>query len=169
MSACTQKTPNLRFCFLQRCLTNTTRRHHLPDGQLSSPYPPSPCSSSFGTASVMLCCFPHALSNTALPTLFYEKSIVFKALELHPLFFSVVRGADSLFHRPSSLPLSFLSSFVFSALPPFSFRASLPPPCVAFALLPFLPLSILHLPSIPAVRVELQSKQLVYHLHLIQV
>ena len=36
-SACTQKTPYLRCGFLKRRLTNTSRRHHLADGQLSSP------------------------------------------------------------------------------------------------------------------------------------
>ena len=50
MSACTQKTPNLR-CFLKRRLTNTPRRHRLADGQLSSLYPPSPSLSSFDAAS----------------------------------------------------------------------------------------------------------------------
>ena len=69
--ACTQKTPNLRFCFLKRRLTNTLRCQRLADGQLSSPYPPSPSFTSFGAAAVMLCCFPPALSNTALPMLLY--------------------------------------------------------------------------------------------------
>ena len=32
------------------------RRHHLADGPLSSLYTPSPSLSSFGAASVMMCC-----------------------------------------------------------------------------------------------------------------
>ena len=63
MSVCTKKTPDLR-CFLKRCLTNTPRRHHLPDGQLSSLYPPSPGFSSFGAAPVMLCCSPSPASSS---------------------------------------------------------------------------------------------------------
>ena len=65
--ACTQKTPNLRSCFLKRRQTNTPRRHRPDDGQLSSIYPPSLSFSSFGAASVMLCCSsPPASSNTPL-------------------------------------------------------------------------------------------------------
>ena len=62
--ACTQNTPNLRCCFLKRRLTNTTRRHRLADGQLSSLYPPSPSFSPFGAASVMLCCSPPPASSS---------------------------------------------------------------------------------------------------------
>ena len=35
VSAYTQKTSNLRCCFLKQRLTNTPRRHRLADGQLS--------------------------------------------------------------------------------------------------------------------------------------
>ena len=64
--ACTQKTPNLRCCFLERRLTDTPRCHRLADGQLSSLYPPSPSLSSFGAAVVMLRCSPPASSSTSL-------------------------------------------------------------------------------------------------------
>ena len=63
-SACTQKAPNLLRCFLKRRLTNTSRRHRLADGQLSSLYPPSPSFSSFDAASVMCCSAPPAPSST---------------------------------------------------------------------------------------------------------
>ena len=63
VSACTQKTPNLR-CFLKRHLTKKNRRHRLADGQLSLPYPPSPSFRSFGAASVMLCCSPPPASSS---------------------------------------------------------------------------------------------------------
>ena len=67
VSVCTQKTPNLRCSFLKRRPTNTPRRHRLADGQLSSFYPPSPSFSSFGAASVMLCCSaPPLCSRTPL-------------------------------------------------------------------------------------------------------
>ena len=39
-------------------------RHRLADGQLSSPYPPSPSFSSFGAASVMLCCSAHLVCSS---------------------------------------------------------------------------------------------------------
>ena len=55
MATCTQNTPNLQCWFLKRRLTNTPRRHRLAGGQLSSLYPPSSSSSSFGPASVMMC------------------------------------------------------------------------------------------------------------------
>ena len=64
VSACTQEAPNLRCCFLKRRLTNTPRRLRLADGQLSSPYPPSPNFSSLSAASVMMFCFPPASSST---------------------------------------------------------------------------------------------------------
>ena len=63
MSACTQKTPNVR-CFLKRRLTKTLRRHRLADGQLASLYPPSPSFSSFDAASVMLCFSPPPASSS---------------------------------------------------------------------------------------------------------
>ena len=65
VSACTQKAPNLRFCFLKRRLTNTPRRHRLADGQLSSLYAPLPSFSSFGAASVMMCCSARPASSSA--------------------------------------------------------------------------------------------------------
>ena len=40
--------------------------HRLVDGQLSSPYLPSPSFRSFGAASVMFCSFPPASSSTPL-------------------------------------------------------------------------------------------------------
>ena len=49
-----QSDPDLRFFPIKRCLTNTPRRHRVADGQLSSPYPPSPSFSLFGAVSVML-------------------------------------------------------------------------------------------------------------------
>ena len=72
-SACTQKTPNLRFCFFKRRLTNTPRRHRLADDQLSSLYAPSPRFSSFGAASVVLCCSapPASLSAPLRPSVRY--------------------------------------------------------------------------------------------------
>ena len=79
--------------------------------------------------AVILCCFTPASSNTALPKLLYKLSIVFKSLELHPLLFSFVRGADPLFLRPASRPPSFPSSFIRSVSLPPSFPAPLPPPC----------------------------------------
>ena len=75
VSACTQNAPNLR-CFLKRRLTNTPRRHRLADGQLSSLYPPSPSFSSFGAASVMLCCSPPASSGTPSRPCVYYSSII---------------------------------------------------------------------------------------------
>ena len=54
VSACLQKTPNLRDGFRKRRLTNTLRRHRLADGQLSSLYAPLPSFSSFGVACVKL-------------------------------------------------------------------------------------------------------------------
>ena len=75
-SACTQKAPNLRCCFLKRRLMNTPRRHRLADRQLSSRYPPSPSFSSFGSASVMLCYSPPASSSTpSRPSVYYPISI----------------------------------------------------------------------------------------------
>ena len=148
------------FVFSKRCLTNISRRHRLADGQLSSPYPPSQSFSSFGAASV-LCCFLPDLSNTALPMLlYYKQSIVFKSLELHPLFFSFVRRVNPVSLRPASLPSSLPSSFVLSGSLPPSFPASLPLPWLASSFLPFLA------PCRPRspLRVELQSKRLVYDL-----
>ena len=63
VSACTQKTPNLR-CFFKRRLINTPRHHRVADGKLSSLYPPSPRFSSFGAAFVMLCCSPPPASSS---------------------------------------------------------------------------------------------------------
>ena len=64
-STCVQKTPNLRCRFRKRRLTNTTRRHRLAHGQLSSLYLPSLSFSSFGDACAMLCCSaPPACSGT---------------------------------------------------------------------------------------------------------
>ena len=41
------------------------RRHHLADGPLSSLYAPSPSLSSFGAASVMMCCSARPASSSA--------------------------------------------------------------------------------------------------------
>ena len=41
------------------------RRHHLADGPLSSLYAPSPSLSSFGAASVMMCCSARPASSRA--------------------------------------------------------------------------------------------------------
>ena len=73
VSACTQKCPNLRRGFLKRRLTNIPRCHRLADGQLSSLYAPSPSFSSFGAASVMLCCSapPAYLSSPLWPSVRY--------------------------------------------------------------------------------------------------
>ena len=72
VSACTQKAPKLRCYFLKRRLTNTPGYRRLADGQLSSLYPPSPSFSSFGAASVMLCCSRPASSSTPLrPSVYY--------------------------------------------------------------------------------------------------
>ena len=73
MSACTQKTPNLRCGFLKRRLTNTPRRYRLANGQLSSLYAPSPSFRSFGAASVMLYCSapPASLSTPLRPSVRY--------------------------------------------------------------------------------------------------
>ena len=76
VSACTQKTPNLRCSFLRRRLTITPQRHRLADDQLSSLYPPSLSFSSFGTASVMLCHSPTASSSKpSRPSVHYPISI----------------------------------------------------------------------------------------------
>ena len=76
VSACTQKTPNLRCGFLKRRLTNTPRRHCLADCQLLSLYPPSPSFSSFGAASVILCCsVPSDYSSTPLRPCVHYPSI----------------------------------------------------------------------------------------------
>ena len=64
-SACPQKIPNLRGGFRKRRLTNTPRRHRLADGQLSSLYAPLPSFSSFGAASVMMCCSARPASSSA--------------------------------------------------------------------------------------------------------
>ena len=64
VSACAQKTPNLRCWFLKQRLANTPRRHRLADGQLSSLSPPSPSFSSFGAAFVMCCSATPACSST---------------------------------------------------------------------------------------------------------
>ena len=96
VSACTQKAPNLRFFFLKPCLTNIPRLYRLPDGQLSSPYLPSPSFSSFGAASVM-CCFPPASSNTALPMLLYTfrlASIGFPSGYLKNVFSHALRNSE---------------------------------------------------------------------------
>ena len=111
MSGCTQKAPNLRFCFLKRLLTNTPRRHRLADGQLASPHPPSPSFSSFGSASVVLCCFSPTLSNTALPmVLLYHgiNRVPFPSRSSCTLYllFSCVRRADLPCFLPTSLPPS---------------------------------------------------------------
>ena len=60
-----QKTPNLRGGFRKRRLTNTPRRHRLADGPLSSLYAPSLSFSSFGAASVMICCSARPASPSA--------------------------------------------------------------------------------------------------------
>ena len=41
------------------------RRHHLADGPLSSLYAPSPSLSSFGAASVIMCCSARPASSSA--------------------------------------------------------------------------------------------------------
>ena len=64
MSAFSQKAPNLR-CFLKRRLRNTAGRHCLADGQLSSLYAPLSSFSSFGAASVMMCCSVRSASSSA--------------------------------------------------------------------------------------------------------
>ena len=51
--------------FRKRRLTNTPRRHRLADGQLSSLYAPLPSFSSFGAASVMMCCSARPASSSA--------------------------------------------------------------------------------------------------------
>ena len=65
VSACPQKNPNLRCGFRKRRLTNTSRHHRLADGQLSSLYAPPPSFSSFGAASVMMCCSARLASSSA--------------------------------------------------------------------------------------------------------
>ena len=75
MSDCTQKAPNLRCYFLKRRFTNTPRRCHPADGQLSSLYPTSPSFSSFGAACAMLCGSPPASSSTPLRPSVYNASI----------------------------------------------------------------------------------------------
>ena len=74
MSACTQKAANLRFFHPKRCLTNTPRRRHTADGQLSALHPTSPDFGSFGAACVM-CCFPPASSSPPLRAFVYYASI----------------------------------------------------------------------------------------------
>ena len=74
VSACTQKAPNVRCCFLKRRLTNAPRRRHPSDGQLSSLYPTSLSFSSFGAARVM-CCLPPASSSTPLRPSVYNASV----------------------------------------------------------------------------------------------
>ena len=63
--ACPQKTLHLRGVFRKRRLTNTPRRHRLADGQISSLYTPPPSFSSFGAASVMVCCSARPASSSA--------------------------------------------------------------------------------------------------------
>ena len=123
VSACTQKAPDLRFCFLKRRLTNTTRCHRLVDGQLSSPYPPSPSFRSFGAASdvVLLpsCLVKHGLTDAPL---------------LVEYRFQVTRVAPSTLQLRSkgrrSLPRPCLASSAPSlpscSLPRFLHHASLP-------------------------------------------
>ena len=181
----------LRFLLPRRCLANTLRRRRLVDGQLSSLYPTSPSSSSFAAACVT-CCFPPASSSTPLrPSVHYpsislivnimcirifcdhlnvfymfdQTCIVLKSgwnstARMPPL----VRRVNPLFFHPASLPPSFPPSSS-PSLPPSS-PASLPPLCIASTLLLFHPIVYPPSPvSIPAVRVELQSKQLVCHFH----
>ena len=119
---------------LKRCLTNTPRRHRLPDGQLSSPYPPSPSFSSFVATSVM-CYF--LLPRQTRP---YRCSSITRVSfsshsELYPLTIQLrSRGRHSLRH--ASLPPSFPSSLVLSTSLPPSFPVSLPPPCLVSSALP---------------------------------
>ena len=64
VSACPQKTPNLRGCRKRRP-TNTPRRYGLADGQLSSLYALPPSFRSFDAASVMMCCSARPDSSSA--------------------------------------------------------------------------------------------------------
>ena len=47
------------------CFDEHPRRHHLADGPLSSLYAPSPSLSSFGAASLMMCCSARPASSSA--------------------------------------------------------------------------------------------------------
>ena len=71
--ACAQKAPNLYTMFSQTTLTNTPRRRHPADGQLSSIYPTSPSFSSFGAACVTLCRLPPPASSSTpfRPSVYY--------------------------------------------------------------------------------------------------
>ena len=60
-----QKTPNVRWGFRKRRLTNSPRRQRLVDGQLSSLCAPRSGFSSCGVASVIMCCSAHPASSSA--------------------------------------------------------------------------------------------------------
>ena len=139
VSACPQKAPNLRFFFLKRRLANTPRRHRLVDGQFSLPYPPSPSFSSFGAASVMLCCFPPASANTPLSMLllieyrFQDTRVAPSTLQLRskdrPSLPPPCHAPSLLLFlvSPVCLASSFLPCLTSSAMPRF-LPPSLPPP-----------------------------------------
>ena len=74
VSACSLKTPNPRGGFRKRRLTNTTRRHRLADGQLTSLYAPLPSISSFGATYVMMRCSTRPASSSA-PSVLHEDRI----------------------------------------------------------------------------------------------
>ena len=59
------------------------RRHHLADGPLSSLYAPSPSLSSFGAASVMMCCSARPASSSA-PSVLPEDRIGRNTLYIRP-------------------------------------------------------------------------------------
>ena len=61
--------PNLRGGFRKMTPDEHPRRHRLADGPLSSLYAPSPSLSSFGAASVMMCCSARPTSSSALSVL----------------------------------------------------------------------------------------------------
>ena len=59
--------------------------HRPADNQLSSPCPTSPSFRSFGTDSVMMCCFPPASSSTPLrPSVYYflEKGLLINLVKV---------------------------------------------------------------------------------------
>ena len=75
--------PNPRSFFCERGLTGTRRRHHLDGGRRSPTYPPSPSLSSFGAASVVMCCSARPASSSApsvLPVDRIGRNIIYAAL-----------------------------------------------------------------------------------------
>ena len=99
-------------------------RHHLADGPLSSLYAPSPSLSSFGAASVMMCCSARPASSSA-PSVLPEDRIgrtIIHCLILWPYkFISYFRQTCIVFKlgwRSTTGPPDFWSSSLVPDSPP---------------------------------------------------